>query len=136
LGLVTTGLCLSKALSVFAVPDTLEARPDGPSIGLMALIAALPCSEPLGYACLRGLGNPQISPSKLAQFLIGELDLKKNDYSAPRIRRKIRQRIGMDFEENKVVNVDGWCLSLTETRLYAISFLHRSTAHETDFPLK
>jgi hypothetical protein len=66
--------------------------------------------------------------------LIGELDLKKNDYSVPRIRRKIRQRIGMDFEENKVVNVDGWCLSLTETRLYAISFLHRCTPYETDFP--
>ena len=123
LGLVAAGLWLSKPRSVFAAPDASGPSCDGPT-ELIAFIAALPCSEPLGYACLRALQSPRI-PSSLAQLLIRDLDLKSNDCSTQGIRTKVRQRIRMDFEASRIVDVDGWCLSLTETRLYAVSFLQR-----------
>src|SRR5205085_2275870 len=123
-GLVTASLCLGKPRSVFALPDSPAPGFDGPLISLMKLTAELPCSERLGHACLRVLENREISSSNLAQLIIAELDLKAIDYSVPRIRKGLRQRIGMDFEQMKIVDVDGWCLSLTETRLYAIAFLH------------
>jgi hypothetical protein len=37
------------------------------------------------------------------------------------LRRSVGERSQDDFDHGRIVYVDGWMLSLTETRLYALS---------------
>jgi hypothetical protein len=122
-GLLAAGLSLGNGRGVLALQmDSAEPTSDEPLIGFLALTAALPCSERLGNACLEGLGKREIPSSNLALLVIADL-LQMNDHSVLELKKAVQARISKDFEERKIVDVDGWCLSLTETRLYAVSFL-------------
>ena len=57
----------------------------------------------------------------LGERLISELGWDR--YLAPNISRMIRGRVRKDFEEDKILRLGFWRLSLTEVRLCALSFL-------------
>ena len=44
-------------------------------------------------------------------------------WSATALAQTLRERSRTDFHEGRIVNVDGWMLSLTETRVYALAAL-------------
>ena len=121
-GLVAASICLCNLRSVFAVQvDSAKPKSEALLVGLIALIAELSCSERLSHACQLSLGNPAIPLRDRAQLIIASLDLHTQDYSLCKIKNAVRTRILSDFEQRKILDVDGWCLSLTETRLYAMA---------------
>jgi hypothetical protein len=102
------------ACKKYAVDSNLDRR----LIGLSALIAELACAERLGCACVRGLAS-----SGRSVFILADLGPETNYYSISQLKSAVQKRIRKDFEERKIVVIDGWLLSLTETQLYAIAFL-------------
>ena len=88
---------------------------------LTALTMGLASADRLGYACLRALVNDNPT-SDLAEIVIADLGPETNYDSERMLKKAIRHRIRRDFEESKIIEVDGWFLSLTETRIYAIAF--------------
>jgi hypothetical protein len=125
LGLVGAILSYSKMRGAFA-HDTADADSSsgGRFIGLTALIAELACPERLGYACVRGLVDSGRSARELVDA-VADLGPEINYYSVREVKNAVRKRIRRDFEERKIVIIDGWLLSSTEAHLYAISVLPR-----------
>jgi hypothetical protein len=80
-----------------------------------------PCkAQAIGTAYLKTLQPDECSPVSLARS-IGVFDAI--DVDSPGMVRTLRQRVRRDFAESAVVNVDGWVLSITEARLYALAAL-------------
>lgn len=123
--LVTLALVAAGLSGSLPLRDLARAASDTPFNSLTSLAAALACSGRLGQACLRGLANTDISARNLAQLIIADLELPTNSSTPPQVKSAVQRRIRCDFEQRKTVDVDGWCLSLTETRLYAFALLQR-----------
>jgi hypothetical protein len=128
LSLVGATLWYCKVRDAFACQkDAADSKLDGQLAGLTAMIAELACAERLGHACVRGLASSGRSARELVEFLLADLGPATNYYSVRQLKNAVRKRIRKDFEEHKIVVIDGWLLSLTETQLYAIAFLRRDS---------
>ena len=91
---------------------------------LFAACSDLKCSEAIGMACLRALPAAETSRDVLASMIIQRTAPRTSDLnSSAEVRRLVRAQIREDFHTGAVKNVDGWILSLTETRVYALSAL-------------
>ena len=91
---------------------------------LAALCVDLHCPETIRGACLRGLPATEASPEHLALLILAGLSSAGEDLnSAIGLRLAIRDQIRRDFSTGKIANVDGWMLSVTETRIYALTAL-------------
>ena len=98
---------------------------------IMRILAAI-VSEPgtaltIGQLCLNSLDAAERNPNVLAKEIAqdsGCLDLR----SEQDIRRRISSHVRHEFAQGIVLNVDGWILSRTEARLYALAALARATA--------
>lgn len=89
---------------------------------LMALCAGLRCPKAIGEACLLALPAPERSRSTLARTILADVRPARASRSSPdALAQVIRTRSRADFQESKVAAVDGWVLSLTETRVYALA---------------
>lgn len=89
---------------------------------LAALCSRLHCPPRLGEVCRQALPSAERSDHALARSLIADLRTANGGYfPAGRLARAIRQRSQDDFHAGRTVPVDGWILSLTETRLYALA---------------
>jgi hypothetical protein len=103
-------------------------------IGSNALAAV--CSElnpprALGEACLEALPAIEYSEASLTRAIIGEMRAAGRDCSSARaLAQAIRERSRDDFRDGRIATVDGWMLSLTETRVYALAAL-LARPHET-----
>lgn len=97
----------------------------GAEIALAAFCSALPCSDAIGEACLRALPVSEASPEELAWLILADLSTSAcgGVTSVVALRRSLKERSQGDFGRGRIVNVDGWMLSLTETRIYAFSAL-------------
>ena len=82
----------------------------------------------IGSACLRSLPSNGNSAEQLTNEILVAAEI---DFQAPKSTRVIRDRISnrvrKDFAEEAVISVDGWVLSLTEARLYALAALSVET---------
>lgn len=91
---------------------------------LAAFCSALRCPEAIGEACLRALPASEASPDHLARLILVDLSISCGDCtSVVALRHSVKERSQDDFGRGRIVNVDGWMLSLTETRIYALSAL-------------
>ncbi len=75
----------------------------------------------IGTACLKLFPLHARSPQLLADaiFATAECDTEAMK-TKEAIRHRIANRVHRDFAEGAVVNVEGWLLSQTEARLYAL----------------
>jgi hypothetical protein len=77
----------------------------------------------LSQACLRFFPT-LISADRLYAWIApaGRVEIE-NVSAIAELRRSIRQRVRRDFAVDDTVQVDGWVLSITELRLYALAEL-------------
>jgi hypothetical protein len=77
----------------------------------------------LSRACLR-LFPTTVSADRLYASIVPADRLSiENVASVAELRRSIRQRVQRDFDADDTVHVNGWVLSITELRLYALAAL-------------
>lgn len=91
---------------------------------LIALCSDLRCPKTIGKACLLALPAAESTLSSLAQTVLSDVRLVGGDHP-PRdmLAQAIKEQSRTDFRDGRVVTVDGWVLSLTETRVYALTVL-------------
>ena len=95
------------------------------SLSGSAVVAAL-CSEwrcpgTIAAACLDVLPAGEASKDVLTRIVLGELQTAGS--SVRTLARAIRARSRDDFRDGRIAIVDGWMLSWTETRVYALTAL-------------
>ena len=115
-GLIARGLA---GWSVGRVP-LLAASVSGASV-LAALCARWRCSRAIAQACLDVLPAGEASKDALTRIVLGELQTAGS--SVRTLARAIRARSRDDFRDGRIEIVDGWMLSWTETRVYALTAL-------------
>ena len=118
-GLIARGLA---GWSVGRVP-LLAASVSGASV-LAALCARWRCSRAIAQACLDVLPAGEASKEALTRRVLVDLrGAGEEGVSVHTLARAIRERSRDDFRDGRIVMVDGWMLSLTETRVYALTAL-------------
>jgi hypothetical protein len=99
----------------------------GPMAGygaLAELCSDLRCPETIRKACLRALPAAEVSREDLARLVLADVSsAAEGCTSAIALKHSVRERSRDDFREGRIVTVDGWMLSLTETRVYALAAL-------------
>jgi hypothetical protein len=95
--------------------------------GLAELFSKSCHSGAIGNACLEALPATENSIDALTRAILGDMREADRDYSSPRaLARSIMERSRNDFRDGRVVSVDGWMLSLTESRVYALAALSQT----------
>ena len=88
------------------------------------LCSELSYPETIGKACLEALPAIETSKETLTRVILGDMRAAGRDCSsASALAHAIRERSRDDFRGDRIVSVDGWMLSLTETRVYALAAL-------------
>jgi hypothetical protein len=106
-----------RALVAFA-PVSLAER-------LAGLIAHRDSARAVGRAYLDGVPE-ESSVSRLVDRIAADLPEGRRtvrDASEADLRQLLAASIRSDFEQDRIVEVDGWVLSPTEARLYALTAL-------------
>jgi hypothetical protein len=116
-----TRLFGSRAAPSDASGGTAETHP------LFAACSDLKCPDAIGMACLRALPATEASSAVLVSLIAQCAAPQLRDLTSVAARRLVREQSRRDFRNGAVMSVDGWILSLTETRVYALTTL---LAHE------
>lgn len=106
-------------------PTFFTYQPEAPEHEVLAgLCLQLDCPERIGETCRQALPLAESTRSALMRILITEARAA-NDGQFPDedLAPALRRRSGDDFHRGRVVSVNGWVLSLTEARLYALASL-------------
>jgi len=91
---------------------------------LARLCADLRCADTISQACLRAVPPNESSSQALASLILDGIPwTSRVRLSAGTLRDAIRDRSRRDFGAGDIVVVDGWVLSRTEVRLYALAAL-------------
>ena len=98
-----------------------SAIPDGRL--LYALFPDLRHVRALSRACLRFFPITVSADLLYAWIVPADCPDTENVAKIAELRRSIRQRVRIDFAGDDTVHVDGWVLSITELRLYALAAL-------------
>lgn len=78
----------------------------------------------VGDAYLRTRHRDGASLADLTGMVLRDIDAGVGEVDDPRaLRRALRRRMASEFERGDMVIVDGWMLSATEARLYAVAAL-------------
>jgi hypothetical protein len=79
----------------------------------------------IGAACLKSLPPNGSSPQQLTNAILVAAEFGTETMTNKQaVRQRIANRVRHDFAEGAVVNIEGWLLSLTEARLYALAALN------------
>ena len=114
---------LSGRTSLAASPEYLTPNLSACD-NLAKLCSDLRCAGPIGKACLRALPETEMSLERLAPLILREVSSSNRDLSSViGLRQAVREQTRYDFRDEKILNVDGWILSLTESRVYAMAAL-------------
>ena len=89
---------------------------------LIALCSDLRCPGRISEACLLALSPTESRPSSLVRAILADIERPVRS-ATNELAHALMERSRADFRERRVVSVDGWILSLTETRLYALAGL-------------
>ena len=95
--------------------------PDGSL--LYALFPDLRHARALSRACLRFFPSTVSADRLYAWIVPADRPDTENVAKIAELRCSIRQRVRRDFAVDDTVQVDGWVLSITELRLYALGAL-------------
>jgi hypothetical protein len=88
---------------------------------LVTACRGLGCIETIGKACQRILGA-EASAERLAYLLADDIQSAGGDCSSiGAVHQGLRNTCREDFRVGKIIEVDGWMLSVTEVRAYALS---------------
>ena len=88
---------------------------------LLAASAELRCPEAIRDSCRRALPAADGTPEILPALVLADLVSAGRDCTTPAaMRRALRAQSRDDFAAGRTIHVDGWMLSLTETRVYAL----------------
>lgn len=115
------------ALRSMPLPGRLApaGTPAFPAARLATLFAHAPSTHAIGRVYLRQVpaeGDvPTLARLIAASLSTGPAALARMSDAA--LRHGIAQRIRQDFADGRIVDVDGWLLSVTEARLYAVTTL-------------
>ena len=78
----------------------------------------------IGTACLKLMVDEPNTPDHLVNAIVGAPECDHVTLrDAQALKQHISNRIRRDFTEGTVVNAEGWVLSVTEARLYALAAL-------------
>jgi hypothetical protein len=129
--LIAAALCGGAAWLSKRTPfNAGRVRPLGALTGadaLAVLCAELRCPPAIGGACVQALPAPN-SEEVLARLILSDTVPSGTTFtSAYTLTRAVRERSRVDFRTGRIVTVDGWILSMTETRLYALATLLSQT---------
>ena len=82
------------------------------------------CPRTIARACLDVLPATETSKEELTRLVLENMQAVRTGRAPVRaLAYAIRERSRNDFREGRIAIVDGWILSLTETRVYALSAL-------------
>ena len=90
---------------------------------LYTLFPELRHARTLSRACLRFFPTTVSADRLFAWIVPADRSNTENAAKIAELRRSIRQRVRRDFASDETVQVDGWVLSITELRLYALAAL-------------
>lgn len=91
---------------------------------LIAVCSRLRCPRTIGNACVLALPPSERTRSSLTKTLLADLAPATEAEALPAtLGETITKRARIDFSESKTVTVNGWVLSLTEARVYALAAL-------------
>lgn len=91
------------------------------SAALVALCSQWRCPATIGAACLAALPAGETSKDALARLVLEDGPAAAKDgLSVHKLAHVIRERSRDDFRQGRITMVDGWMLSLTEARVYAL----------------
>ena len=83
----------------------------------------------IGSMCLKSMTVGAKTTEDLANAIIVAAECDKESLkSIHTLRQRISIRVRNDFAEGAVINVEGWVLSVTEARLYALAALAATAA--------
>ena len=124
-GILSRRTVIASAIALQVIPVSalastalINARPNDV---LIAACLALGCVEPIRNACKRVLGADG-SAERLAALLVDNLRSAGGDCSSiTAVQQALREQCREDFRVGKIVEVDGWILSVTEVRAYALT---------------
>jgi hypothetical protein len=128
LAVASTGAmaCVGVFLSFtrgYSAPKSLGTDSD-----LVALCSELGCPKPIGKACLLALPLSERRLPSLSKAIVGhDRAPGEGRLSLNTLTQSISQRSRADFQEGRVLTVNGWILALTEARLYALAALLTET---------
>jgi hypothetical protein len=78
----------------------------------------------IGDQCLKALPATEAGAENLSHVILTSIRASTDSHSSSQpLARLLRQRSREDFRNGRILTVDGWMLSLTETRLYALAAL-------------
>ena len=100
------------------------------SAAIAALCSEWRCPGTIARACLAVLPAAEMSEDRLTRIVLEDIrTVEQEGLPVRALARAIRERSWDDFREGRIAMVDGWMLSLTETRVYALTaLLGRSAA--------
>lgn len=88
----------------------------------MAFCSELGDSRTIGESCLHALAPGEASVGRLTQAILASIQPSARGCSSEKaLANAIRESSRDDFRARRIVSVDGWMLSVTETRVYALA---------------
>jgi hypothetical protein len=97
-------------------------RPIAPATDVAAACRSLACAAAIGSACRAALGDEGTTADNLTRLILDDLTAAGLDLrSISAIRSGLRELSCRDFAAARVISVDGWILSVTEIRAYALA---------------
>jgi len=107
-----------------AVSQLALKQPDHPTSlqhTLLSLFENPRSAYAIGAACLKSLPRNQSSLQQLTNAIVAASACDTEPMTTTQaVRHRITARVRQDFAEDAVVSIEGWLLSLTEARLYAL----------------
>ncbi|MGH7117417.1 MAG: hypothetical protein ACREFP_00210 [Acetobacteraceae bacterium] len=118
-----------RSLFAIAAAAWLAVRGGGSGLpageaALRALCSDLHCPRRLGQGCLKALPEHEPRSRFLTAALFSDLPpAARRATSARALAAMVRESSREDFRAGRIDTVDGWMLSRTETRLFALATL-------------
>jgi hypothetical protein len=119
-GGILSAIAVSGAGRV-AAGAAVSTIPDGSL--LYTLFPDLRHVSTLSRACLRSFPTTASAGQLYAWIVPAGRSDTENVVTIAELRRSIRQRVRRDFDVDDTVQIDGWVLSMTELRMYALAAL-------------
>ena len=119
---VSLQLAVCGAVESFLLGGTLAADENVAMHRLASVCAELNCSTTIAKACCQKLALGEYTFVRLSALILDDLSSNGMDSgSRDAIASSLREKSRQDFGREKTVSVDGWILSLTEARTYALT---------------
>jgi len=102
---------------------------------LLSLFGNLRSACAIGMACLNSLPHEQSTGQQLANEILAAASCDTETMkSKEAVRYRIANQVRQEFAQGAIISVDGWLLSLTEARVYALVALTAQSDTQTASP--